>query len=181
MLAILLPLMLAAAQQPDNSDIEPIADVEALIERNALEGAFVEVYKPYTAGQHNTAPWDFPIYSAEVTELIGQWRSVASDEEPDALGDGDWLCQCQEWDSSSFIATIVSTPVATKSDAELEVTVDPGLGAGPESTRTLRLILKRENDVWKVDDIVADSFPGGLKQALREAIEAGRARVGERG
>ncbi len=179
MLAIIVPLLLAA-QQP-LPDIEPIENVEALIERNALEGAFVEIYKPYTASQHGISPWDFPIYSAETTALLAQWRSVAPAGEPDALSDGDWLCQCQEWDSSSFIATITGTPLHTPSDAQLDVAVDLGVGPAAEATRQLRLVLKREEGAWKLDDIVADSFPGGLKQALREAIAAGGAPAGERG
>lgn len=178
MLAILVPLMLAAQQPPD---IEPIADVQALIDRNALEGAFVEVYKPYTAGQHSTAAWDFPIYSAELTALIAQWRSVTPSDEVDALSDGDWLCQCQEWDSSAFQATIVATRMTGKDIADLDVTVDLGLGGGPEAMRMVTLNLKREEGAWKIDDIAADSFPGGLRQTLRETIAADGARIGERG
>jgi hypothetical protein len=174
MLALLVPLMLAA-QQPA---LESTANDQALIERNALEEAFVDIYAPYAAAQHSTPPWEFPIYSAEVTGLIAQWRRTVSDDEPDALNDGDWLCQCQEWDSAVFAATIVSVEKPAETAAELDVTVDLGIGSGAEAARSLTLFLQREEGAWKVDDIVADSFPGGLKQALREAIAA---RAGERG
>jgi hypothetical protein len=184
MLAILLPLMLAA-QQPDAEaipDVEPIPDVQALIERNALEGAFVGFYGPYKAGGAlGMAPWEFPHFSAETTALIAQWRSSAHSDEPDALSDGDWLCQCQEWDSTGFTATIVGTEMHGKDAADLDIAVDLGFADGRDSARSLRLNLKREGDVWKIDDIVAASFPRGLKQALRDAIAAGSSSAGERG
>jgi hypothetical protein len=183
MLAILVPLLLLAAEQPaaEQPAAEPDAATQALIERNALEGAFVQFYAPYAAAPNAAPSWEFPSYSAETTALITRWRSVTPTDEVDALSDGDWLCQCQEWDSTSFTATIVSTEMAGKDQADLHVAVDLGLGNAAESVRTLQLMLKREEGVWKIDDIIADSFPGGLKQTLRDTIAAEGPPSGERG
>ena len=167
MLATLVPLLLAAAA-PSAAD------------RSELEKTFVEIFRPYAAPPSGTAAWEFPIYSAEVTALIAQWRQRASADEPDALSDGDWLCQCQEWDDQAFSATIASIGMAGEDLAEVEIAVDLGSG-GPESVRAERLVLKREEGDWKIDDLVGESFPQGLKQALRETIAAEGPAAGERG
>lgn len=165
MLAILVPLLLAA--------VAPSAD-----DRSALEETFVEIYEPYTAVSDGVPPWSYPFYSAEVTALIAQWRQLTPAGEVDELSGGDWLCQCQDWDEQGFSATIVSIGMAGDDTAAVDLTIDLGIGGGPEANRPARLILKREEGAWKVDDIVADSFPNGIKQALRETIAA---LAGERG
>jgi hypothetical protein len=185
MLAVLLPLMLAAAQQPEaeaRPDVEPIPDVQALIERNALEGAFLGFYAPYQdGGALGVAAWEVPHFSAETTALIAQWRRSTPSAEVDDLRDGDWLCQCQELDSTGFTARIERTEMHGKDSADLDIAVDLGFADAQDSARSLRLLLKRESEVWKIDDILAASFPRGLKQALREAIAAGSSSAGERG
>ena len=165
MLTIIVPLMLAAAA-PSATD------------RSAIEGRFVEIYKPYAAGSGGTPSLSQPIYSAELTALIAQWQGLAPAGETELPGDRDWLCQCRQWDGDAFTANIVAIGMAGDDVAELDASVDLGIGAGPESTRTARLILKREEGAWMVDDILAVSLPNGLKEALREAIGA---RGGERG
>lgn len=167
MLAMLIPLLLAAAA--------PSAS-----ERSELEKATVEIFRPYADAARGAASWDSPIYSAEVTALIAQWREVAPQGEVDALSDGDWLCQCQDWNPEAFTATIGSIGVPAESLAEVDLTVDLGLD-GPTATRSARLTFKREDGAWKVDDIVAESFPHGLKHALRETIAADQVLAGEAG
>lgn len=167
MLAILVPLMLAAAAPSDT-------------DRSELEQKVVEIFRPYTAAPGGIASWDLPIYSAEITALIAQWRAVAPEGEVDALNDGDWLCQCQDWDAEAFTATIGSIDMPGEGLAEVELTVDLGFG-GPEAIRPMRLTFKREEGAWKVDEIVAESFPNGLKQAMSETIAEDQALAGERG
>lgn len=167
MLAILVPLLLAATA-PSASD------------RAELEQQTVAIFRPYMATENTTASWDYPIYSAEITALIAQWRAVVPEGEVDALNDGDWLCQCQDWDAGAFAATIGSIEAPAEGLAEVALTVDLGF-AGDESIRPLRLTFKREEGAWKVDEIVAESFPRGLRQALRETIAEDKALAGERG
>ena len=168
MLAIIVPLMLMAVAPSDT-------------DRGAIEERFVEIYRPYMAGSGGAPAQSMAIYSAELTALIAQWQSAAPQDEPDALSDGDWLCQCQEWDGLGFQATIVSIGMASENVAEVDVSVDLGVGGGPEAARAVRLITTREEGAWKVDDMVADSFPTGLKQVMRETIAATGPPPGERG
>ena len=168
MLLMLVPILLAAAA-PTAGD------------RSAIEQRVVEIFRPYVASSDTPPAWDYPIYSAEVTALIAEWRSVTPTDEVDALSDGDWLCQCQDWDAEAFTATIGAIGAWNEGFLEVDVTVDLGLG-GPDATRMERISFKREGADWKVDDLFADSFPNGLKQALRETIAADKALAGgERG
>ena len=167
MLTAILPVLAAAATL-------------SVIDQNAVEGAVVEVFRPYAQGGSATASWDYPIYSAELTALIAEWRRVAPEGEIDALSGGDWLCQCQDWDPSSFTATMGPKEVLGEDRVELDVTIDLGSG-GPEAARHERLTLIREDGQWRIDEIVAESFPQGLRQALRETIVEDQAFTGERG
>jgi len=156
MLVTLVPLLLAAA-------------APSAVARTEIETQVVGVFAPYRGTPGQAAAWDFPIFSAETTALIAHWRSVVPEGEVDALNDGDWLCQCQDWDGDGFQAAIVSITMASETTAEVELRIDLGF-EGPESIRTERLTLVREQDSWKIDDITAEGFPNGLQQALRDTI-----------
>ncbi len=160
MLATIVPLLLAAA-------------APSALERSQIETTVVQIFRSYAGPPGPVAAWDYPIYSAEVAALIARWKAVMPEGEPDALNDGDWLCQCQDWDGDAFQARINSVEMSAPGVAEVAITVDLGLGA--ESERAERLTLRREGEAWMIDDITAESFPNGLKQALRETIAADEA------
>lgn len=161
MLAMIVPLLLAAAAAPSAGD------------RGAIERKVVEIYRPYTTPSPPAA-WDQPIFSAATAALIGRWKEVRPEGELDGLNDGDWLCQCQDWDAGAFQATIVSVEMVDGDTAEVRLSIDLGFG-GPEDVRPATLTLKREQDAWQIDEIVAESFPAGLREALRETIAADEA------
>lgn len=161
MLATIVPLLLAAA-------------APSVTERYEIESRVVEIFAPYAGEDSPDAAWDRPIYAAGVAALIGRWKAVMPADEPDALNDGDWLCQCQDWDADAFQATIVSIAMTDAATAEVEMRVDLGF-AGPESLRPLTLTLTREDGVWQIEEIVAEAFPDGLRQALGETIAADEA------
>ena len=58
------------------------------------EAAVAAIYSHYNGPIDASPPWDYPIYSRQMLELIAQWRQTAPTDEPDALSDGDWLCLC---------------------------------------------------------------------------------------
>jgi hypothetical protein len=159
MLATMSLLLLAAS-----------AGAPSAAEREALETQVTEVFGPYRNAAAGTAS-DFPIYSAEVAALIERWKAVRPQNEPDALSDGDWLCQCQDWNHRRFLTTIISIAMNVDGTAEVDLILDLGR-SGSDAARVARLVFKREQDAWKVDDIVGDSLPEGLKHALRETIAA---------
>lgn len=161
MLATLVPLLLAAA-------------APSAVERSEIEITVVGIFASYRGPPGPVAAWDYAIYSAEVTALIARWQAVLPEGELDGLNDGDWLCQCQDWDGDAFQARIESITMPEPGVAEVALTLDLGFAAAG-SERQERLILRREGDAWKIDEIFAESFPEGLKQALRETIAADEA------
>jgi hypothetical protein len=167
MLLMLVPILLAA-------------DALSAGDRSAIEQRVAEIFGPYATSSNTPVSWEVPIYSAETTALIAEWRDVTPENEVDALSDGDWLCQCQDWNEQAFTTRIDAIGTWNEGFAELDLTVDLGFG-GPESMRMERMSFKREDGAWKLDDLFADSFPDGLKQALRETIAEDKALSGERG
>jgi hypothetical protein len=161
MLAMIVPLLLAGA-------------APSVAERSEIESTVVGVFRSYQGSPGAIAAWDHAIYSAEVTALNARWKAVVPEGEVDGLNDGDWLCQCQDWDGDAFQARIDSIGMTGPGVAEVAVTLDLGFG-GPEGERKERLILRREGDAWKIDEIFAESFPEGLKRALHETIAADEA------
>jgi hypothetical protein len=157
MFATILPLMLAMASPAD-------------AQTAALDAQVAEIFRPYARGMDDTAPWDRPLFSAEVTALIAHWGKVQPADEPDALNDGDWLCQCQDWDEKKF--KVITQGHAMRADGSAEVTVKIDLGFDDaHDIRDTRLIFRNEGGAWKIDDLFApEAFPKGLRQALRDTI-----------
>lgn len=154
-----LPALLLAAIAPQSADAV------------AIDQAVAALFAPYSQETTSEAVWDRPIFSREVSELIAHWQAVMPEDEPDALNDGDWLCQCQDWDPKSFAVLIAKRKSRGPDEAETRVTLDLGWGA----TRKARLILRREEGQWRLDDLYATDFPKGLKRALRDTIGADEA------
>jgi hypothetical protein len=164
MIAIVLPLLLAGVSVP-------AADVSRA-DQAALDAQVARIFSPYQRDMDDTAAWDYPIWSAEVNALVAKWKTVMPDDGPDDMNDGDWLCQCQDWDAEAFKANVVSRRALPDGSAELVVKIDLGFG-DPKDIRDARMIFRHEAGGWKLDDIFAEeSFPKGVKQQLRETIAA---------
>lgn len=130
------------------------------------EAAVAAIYAPYSGPVTATAAWEYPIFSKQTAALIARWRMVTPQDEPDALSDGDWLCLCQEFDNKAFKAAVLSQREA-RGGTQVAVRLDLGFGA----RRDVQLELKREGEVWRLDDLYgAPDFPNGLKQKLQETI-----------
>ncbi len=126
----------------------------------ALDRAGAEIFAPYRQPEEGgVAAWERPIYSREVSELIAKWQSVVPEDEPDALNDGDWLCQCQDWDRRKFRVRIT----ARKADQPgvVEVGVDIRIGWG--ETRDTFLAFRREEGRWLLDDLGTSKNPSQIR------------------
>lgn len=153
----------------------PIAAFSALLlasaplaaaDRTALDALVAGIYQPYSQEVHATPSWEYPVFSREVSALIAHWRRVTPSDEPDRLSDGDWFCLCQDWDHRAFRAAILSRGQNGRDRARLAVRVDLGHG----QTRDLRMAFRREGGEWRLDDIFARDYPGGLKRTIRQTI-----------
>lgn len=138
----------------------PVADqaaVDALVQR---------IYAPYADPAAPPGLLDAPIYSAETTALLARWKAVTPADEPDRLSDGDWFCQCQDWDQAAFRLTIAGRKPLRP--GAVRVTVRFTLAPG--ATREARLVLVREGLDWRVDDLFSREMPRGFKQTIRRTI-----------
>lgn len=154
MSAILSSLLLAGAALP-------------AADRAAIDARVRAIFRPYSGPVTTLASWDHPAFSAETAALIAHWKRVQPRDEPDALNDGDWFCLCQDFDRKAFRA--VAGPPIRMAPGLAEVRVRLSLGFGER--REARLVMKREANGWRLDDLVATpDFPRGLKRKLRETI-----------
>ncbi|WEK47589.1 MAG: DUF3828 domain-containing protein [Candidatus Andeanibacterium colombiense] len=132
-----------------------------------LDAAVTALYAPYGA---DAPDWDtvraLKNYSAATEALIGEWDKGLPEDEVTELGDFDWLCECQDWDSSAF--KLVIQPHPAPADGKAEVTAKIELGF--DETRSERFLMVKEGGAWKVDDIFSEAFPKGLRAALKAAI-----------
>lgn len=135
-------------------------------DRAALDGATRAIYAPYRR-ERTPIPWERDIWSREIQHLITHWQSVLPPDEPDAMNDGDWLCQCQDWDRKAFRVTIKGHRKVEKDAAEIAVGIVLFENAEP---RGAVLAFRREEGRWMLDDMVAEEYPDGVKASLRQTI-----------
>lgn len=129
------------------------------------EATVAAIYAPYRTTQMPDAAWERPIFSPSLGALIAQWRAVMPQHEIDELSDFDWLCQCQDWDSSSINPRVIrAVPLGA---GRREVTVTLSSRSAP-----LRFVLNQVGGRWLVDDLFAPDFAKGLRAALVETIAA---------
>jgi hypothetical protein len=154
MSAILSSLLLAGAALP-------------AADRAAIDARVRAIFQPYSGPVTTRAAWDYPVFSRETAGLIAHWKRVQPKDEPDALNDGDWFCLCQDFDREAFRAVVGPPMRIAPGLAEVRVRLSLGFG----ERRAARLVLKREANGWRLDDLVAaPDFPRGLKRKLRETI-----------
>lgn len=135
----------------------------------AVDRQVHEIFRPYREEADDQAVWERPIFSQELRALIARWQSVVPEGEVDDLNDGDWLCQCQDWDPKAFDLSILKVAAPGADHASVDVAIR--LAAGEAHKRRAQLRLANEDGRWMIDELyAADSFPNGLKQALRETI-----------
>ncbi|HEY7808265.1 MAG TPA: DUF3828 domain-containing protein [Croceibacterium sp.] len=140
----------------------------------ALDRAVEKLFHPYSISPQRRARavWERPIWSRETAALIARWRKVAPQDEVDDLSDGDWLCQCQDWDEHAFRLTIGSRRIDPTGGATVKVR----FRLDRSDWRSARLSMHLEGGSWKIDDLVGEGFASGLKTALRRTIAEDRRR-----
>lgn len=147
-----------------------VAPAPAMAGDPEMEAAIDSVYAPYFADTDEleaTLPaWERSIFSKDTAALVARWQASLPENEVDDLSGADWLCQCQDWDASTFSTEVLdSTITGDRATANVRMVVFPGA----QHTATFNLV--REDGAWKIDDLVAPDFPGGLRQKLREVAE----------
>jgi hypothetical protein len=125
------------------------------------------ILAPYANPQREPpTAWDRRVFSQPVAALIARWKQVMPEDEPDAMSDGDWFCQCQDWDARAFRITRITTANLTATRAAVSVSFNLGWN----ETRSARYVMKREGARWLLEDLFDQGIPKGLQTALRETI-----------
>ena len=150
--AVAVALLFSAAQAAEPADAEVRASVQ-------------QFYAPFASDTVAMPDWELPIFTAETAVMIRDWREALGDEPIDDLSSFGWLCECQDWDAAAFRVTVTSVELAGKDHAIVAVTVEQGWGSKVEQ----KLELLREDGDWRLDDMLSDSFPNGLKAELAYA------------
>ena len=135
------------------------------LEQAALLRSVEDLFKPYSrpATAQTPAVWQRPIWSRETAQLIAAWRRATPRDEVDDLSDGDWLCQCQDWDEHAFKLTVRPPQFGAAGHAAVDVRFQ----LSPGEWRSARLLLNLEGGAWKLDDMFAPDLASGLKAAIR--------------
>ncbi len=157
-MSALVALMLAAA---------PVSAAD----RATLDAATRAICAPYRRETNYEAVWERDIWSADMRRLIAEWQAVVPTDEVDAMNDGDWVCQCQDWDAKKFRMKITKREGKGR-DAAL-IGVDFNLGHG--EPRDAYLEFRREQGRWVVDDIYSEPYADGIKAALIQTIAEDKA------
>ena len=111
-----------------------------------------------------------PPWSAQTRALIKRWQNKPkSDQNGDdvtPLSNGDWLCQCQEWDNKLFRVNRVTV---TKGKAGRMIAA-VRYRVTAVDLRVLTFVLIREGGAWRIDDLIFPDQRQTLKAQLRREI-----------
>jgi hypothetical protein len=112
-----------------------------------------------------------PIYSAATTALLKRWQNAIPNDEVTALGDADWICQCQDYDPKT--ARIISLAIKSTGSGKYDADVVYSAGFNSKERMTIKFVSERAR--WRVDDMAFGANHASLRAALRQEIaEAGK-------
>jgi hypothetical protein len=162
MLFALASLSLAASAPAKTAPQDQIA-VAAVVRATLAPYANAKIVAPdqFTA----------PRWGRQTRQLIKDWQTAPnSSGDVSPLADGDWLCQCQDWDAKAFrINTIRST-----GSAPGRIIADVRYSISRSAQRRLKFVMIREAGQWRIDDLVFPDQRDSLKAQLRSETAARR-------
>lgn len=130
-----------------------------------VRAAVTALFAPYTRASHVPQP-EAQTYAAATRALIDEWRRTRPEGDLSFLGNFDWLCQCQDWESSQFRVT----QMAIAWTGEDAATVTVNYTQMTDSSAQLRLMMTREGGAWKVADMEFAEGDKLFTTHLREEI-----------
>lgn len=155
----------ATSAAPPATSVAPAVGGKDAAEAKAfLEGLYARYATPPT-GKNAFAPMDKDAKAVFDTSMIQLLDKDAKLNGPDEVGfiDGDWLCDCQDYDKIAATVTVQSA-TATTARARVDFKVF-------DETHHNAFDLVKENGAWRVHDVqeVDAKTP---QQALRGGLEA---------
>jgi Protein of unknown function (DUF3828) len=136
------------------------------VDNGAIRAAIKVIYAPYIDPTNELSAFEAPVFSTRTKVLITQWSNRRSSDEVSPLAEGDWFCQCQDWDAKEFRVTAIKIQPQAKGKVIANVSYDLGW----DEVRSLKFLLIREAGRWKVDDLLYDNESVSLTAELRREI-----------
>jgi Protein of unknown function (DUF3828) len=135
-------------------------------DNSAIRAAIKTIYAPYVDPTKEISAFEAPVFSARTKALIALWSNRRTSDEVSPLSQGDWFCQCQDWDSPGFRVTAIKIQPQAKGKIIATVSYDLGW----DEVRSLKFLMIRERGRWKVDDLLYDDASIRLTTELRREI-----------
>ena len=116
---------------------------------------------------------EMPLFTKRMRDLITRWHKSQPKDEVTPLGDFDWFCQCQDFDSKTFAVKAIALRKGAAGAYEANVAYNIGW----DGDQRLRLVMMVEEGGWKVDDILfapdtgIKSLRAGLEGEIRDAAK----------
>jgi hypothetical protein len=157
----------APAAAPASSDA---ADVKAF-----LTGLYSHYAKPATDAGQSWAPMDVgpPGNGREMMDpdLVSLMQAYDKSQSGDEVGviDGDWLCDCQDWERITAVITVdAATATTAKAHSDFTDSSEPG------KTKHVTFDLTKTAAGWRVHDI-GTAEDASLRAVLTKAIADAKA------
>jgi Protein of unknown function (DUF3828) len=136
------------------------------VDRLAVQKLVKSIMAPYA--KTNASPpnsFDMPRYTRATRALINRWSKSLKPGYVTDMADGDWICQCQDWDPKAFRITSISIQPMKNG----EMIADTRYFISPTDARRLKFVLAREGGNWLVSDLIfEDSKDSMTVQLARE-------------
>lgn len=113
------------------------------------------IYATYSDGnnENDGISWQRPVFTKRFTAIIRKWESKHTNDEVPPYGDGDWFCNCQDYDVHK---TKLSEVTVIKTGPG-RYTASSFLYIGWDYSNRINLSLMYENGQFLVDDITLEN------------------------
>jgi hypothetical protein len=164
----------APAETPTTGNsAEPAPAATAPRDDAGVRAAVTALFAPYAQASHVPLA-EALTYTTATRALIDEWRRTQPEDEVTFLGDFDWLCQCQDWESTQFRVT--QQDIEWTGDDAATVTVN--YTQMTDRSAQLRLMMARQGGAWKIADMEFAEGDKLFTTHLREEIAEARRTTG---
>ncbi len=158
----IIALSLIAA--PAAAAAVPPADVAGA--ERFIDQLYARYRAPVSISIGEPAQWRLDaVFTPDLVALFDRSAALAPPDEVPEFGDGDHICQCQDWENLRLIERQVHITGPGRAEAEVRF---ENVGAA----KRVRMILALTPAGWRVADLAYDLYPNGLAGALRASVAA---------
>jgi hypothetical protein len=122
------------------------------------------IFATYSDGnsENDGVSWQRPVFTKRFTAIIRKWEAKHTNDEVPPYGDGDWFCNCQDYDvkkAKLSEVTVIKTGPG-------RYTASSFLYIGWDYSRRIDLRIAYENGQFLIDDIYEEDENAMLSTLL---------------